>query len=104
LDPDRVFFALSDGTRRGILDLLREHESLTAGQLAHQFPDISRPAVSKHLRVLLDADLVAARENGRERHFALKPTALGQVQRAWLDAFVPLWEDNLRRLKRKVEG
>ena len=103
MDPDRIFFALSDGTRRGILDLLRDYESLTAGQLAGEFPGISRPAVSKHLRVLLDADLVAVEESGRERNYALKPAALGEVQRAWLDAFVPLWEDSLRRLKRNAE-
>jgi DNA-binding transcriptional ArsR family regulator len=48
---DDVFGALADATRRAILDLLRDNDHLTAGQIADRFPRLSRPAVSKHLRV-----------------------------------------------------
>jgi DNA-binding transcriptional ArsR family regulator len=102
--PDAVFSALSDGTRRGILDLLREQGTLTAGEIAARFPAISRPAVSKHLRVLRSATLVRAEERGREWHYRLDARPLGAVQREWLDAFAPYWEESLRRLKRESEA
>lgn len=73
-----VYRALADDTRRGILALLAEGP-LTAGALAAAFPDISRPAVSKHLRVLREAGLVADSPSGRERLYALEPGPLGEV-------------------------
>lgn len=100
--PDAVFSALADGTRRGILDLLREQGTLTAGVIADRFPTISRPAVSKHLRVLRTARLVRAEERGREWHYRLEPGPLA-AQRDWLDGFAPFWEESLERLKRQAE-
>ena len=102
--PDRVFGALSDATRRAILDLLREQDELAAGQIADHFPTISRPAVSKHLRVLRDAGLVRSEERGRENHYRLDASPLGSVQLEWLDRFVPFWEQSLERLKRRAES
>ena len=64
--PVSPFKAISDGTRRQILDLLREEDRLTAGSVAQFFPEISRPAVSKHLAILRQADLVTARRRGRK--------------------------------------
>ena len=101
--PDRVFAALADSTRRSILDLLREHQSLTAGEIAARFPEISRPAVSKHLRVLRNARLVQSSERGRENHYTLDARPLGEMQRDWLDEFAPHWEQSLQRLKREAE-
>jgi DNA-binding transcriptional ArsR family regulator len=101
--PDALFSALADPTRRAILDLLRDRQTRTAGQIAARFPTISRPAVSKHLRVLRGADLVRAEERGRERHYVIDARPLGQLQREWLDRFAPLWEDSLRRLKHQAE-
>ena len=100
---DLVFAALADPTRRAILDLLRERRSLTAGEIASRFPAISRPAVSKHLRVLRTAQLVRAEEHGRENHYTLDARPLGEVQREWLDQFAPHWEASLARLKRAAE-
>jgi len=62
---DRAFNALADPTRRAVLDLLR-HGRLPAGQIANAFP-VSRPAVSKHLRMLRRARLVRERREGRHR-------------------------------------
>ena len=101
--PDVVFSALADPTRRGILDLLRVEETLTAGEIAGAFPKLSRPAVSKHLRVLRQASLVQAEERGREWHYTLDAAPLAQVQREWLDRFAPLWEESLARLKAEAE-
>ena len=101
--PKDAFAALADPTRRGILELLRERASLTAGELAAQFPQISRAAVSKHLRVLRRARLVKARQRGREWHYSLDPAPLGEIYRDWLSSFAPYWEESLQRLKRQVE-
>ena len=100
---DLVFGALSDATRRTILALLLAHEQLTAGRIADEFPHLSRPAVSKHLRVLRDAGLVQAEEHGRENHYTLDARPLAEVQRRWLDQFVPHWEQSLERLKSQAE-
>ena len=98
------FAALADPTRRAILDLLRERESMTAGKIAARFPRMSRAAVSKHLRVLREARLVGAREEGREWHYRLDARPLAEIHRDWLGKFAPLWEESLERLKRRAEG
>ena len=98
------FGAIADPTRRSILDLLRERQSLTAGEIAACFSGLSRAAVSKHLRVLRQARLVRVRERGREWHYSLDPRPLGEIYREWFSRFAPHWEESLRRLKRQVEG
>ena len=97
------FPALADPTRRAILDLLRVEETLTAGAIAAEFPEISRPAVSKHLGVLRNAELVRVRETGREWHYTLDARPLADVYENWFGPFAPLWDQSLKRLKRKVE-
>ena len=98
-----AFAALADPTRRSILDLLREQQTLTAGEIAARFPQVSRAAVSKHLRVLREARLVRARELGRQWHYRLDPRPLKEIYREWLERFAPYWEESLARLKRQVE-
>ncbi|HEY8173362.1 MAG TPA: metalloregulator ArsR/SmtB family transcription factor [Dehalococcoidia bacterium] len=98
------FEALADATRRGILDLLRREDVLTAGEIAAAFPRISRPAVSRHLRVLRGADLVIAEESGREWRYRLNVAAVARLHRDWFAPFMPLWEQSLSRLKEEVEG
>jgi len=102
--PDAAFAALADSTRRVLLELLRDHASLTAGELAAAFPAISRPAVSKHLRILRDAGLVHAEQRGREWHYALDTAPLAAIQQRWLATFVPLFDESLGRLKIRVES
>jgi DNA-binding transcriptional ArsR family regulator len=99
-----AFAALADPTRRAILELLRDRESMTAGEIAAHFPRVSRPAVSKHLGVLRAAKLVQAREEGREWHYRLDARPLAEMYRDWLESFAPAWEASLRRLKERVEG
>ena len=72
-----VFGALADPVRRSLLDELAEGPARVA-DLAASRP-ISRPAVSKHLRLLVDAELVAATDHGRERHYSLTPAGLAPV-------------------------
>jgi DNA-binding transcriptional ArsR family regulator len=101
---EAVFEALADPTRRGILDALRRRESMTAGEIAAAFPRISRPAVSRHLRVLRAAGLVRAQEIGREWHYRLDAEPLREIQDEWLAPFAPLWDTALRNLKRRAES
>lgn len=96
-----VFAAIADPTRREILDLLRA-EPLRAGDIAGRFSGMSRPAVSKHLRVLRTARLCRVRASGRERRYELDPRTLAQVD-AWLAAYRSLWASKLDSLKRYVE-
>lgn len=98
------FGAVADPTRRAILDLLAEHSSMTAGAIASVFPQMTRPAISKHLRVLRAADLVRASEIGREWHYELHAVPLQELYADWLVKFAPFWERSLEQLKRHAEG
>lgn len=102
--PDATFAALADPTRRAVLELLRDETTLTAGELASAFPEMTRPAVSKHLRILRDAGLVRAEQIGREWHYALDPAPLAAIHERWLSTFVPLFDESLGRLKIRVEA
>jgi DNA-binding transcriptional ArsR family regulator len=101
---DDAFQALSDSTRREILDLLRRRGTLTAGAIASAHAGVSRPGISRHLRVLREAGLVIADEAGRERRYRLNVPALARLHREWFARFAPMWEDSLAQLKANVEG
>ena len=94
---DAVARALAEPNRRAILRLVRDEE-LTVGEIAEQFP-ISRPAVSQHLRILEEADLVDIRPDGTRRYYRARPEGLHEL-RSWLDEF---WQDRLVDLKREVD-
>jgi DNA-binding transcriptional ArsR family regulator len=98
------FEALADPTRRGILDLLRRDGVRTAGDIADAFPHISRPAVSRHLRVLRECGMVVAEQVGREWRYQLDSAMLAQTYRDWFERFAPLWEQSLERLKQQAES
>src|SRR5262245_19097584 len=98
---EAAFSALPDPTRRAVLDLLLRGR-LPAGQIAHAFP-VSRPAVSKHLRVLRRAQLVRMHRVGRQRLFELNPGPLKTVD-LWLSRYRVFWQDGLSGLKNFVEA
>lgn len=97
---DAVFNALSDPTRRALLELLRRGR-LPAGRMAKVFP-VSRPAISKHLRVLRRARLVREQRTGRQRVYELNPGPLRRVD-SWLAHYRIFWETSLTGLKDFVE-
>jgi DNA-binding transcriptional ArsR family regulator len=99
--PEAIFGALADPTRRAVLDLLRRG-SQPAGQIAEAFP-VSRPAISKHLRVLRRAHLVSERRNGRHRFYHLNPEPLKTVD-SWLEQYRGFWQTRLEGLKKFVEA
>ncbi|AMV22177.1 ArsR/SmtB family transcription factor [Planctomyces sp. SH-PL14] len=103
-EPD-VFGAISHPARRRMLDLLVEAER-SVNTIAGEF-QMSRPAVSQHLRILLNAGLVSEQRHGRERHYRLVPGGLAPV-RDWMAHYEQFWDERFRRLqellaKRKPE-
>jgi DNA-binding transcriptional ArsR family regulator len=91
---DDALRAVADPTRRTILRLVRDDE-LAAGEIATHFPSISRPAVSQHLRVLVDAGLVSVRPQGNRRLYRWRAEGLRDAA-----AFVEeMWSESLARLK-----
>ena len=98
--PEAAFSALADPTRRAVLDLLRGG-GLPAGRIAQAFP-VSRPAISKHLRLLRRAHLVRERRQGRQRFYHLNVGPLKAVD-AWLDRYRMFWETSLTTLKAVAE-
>jgi DNA-binding transcriptional ArsR family regulator len=97
-EPD-VFGAISHPARRRMLDLLAEADR-SVNALARHF-EMSRPAVSQHLRVLLDAGLVTERRHGRERRYYFVPERLAPV-RDWVAHYERFWDDRLRRLQQHL--
>ena len=89
--------ALADGTRRHILTLVW-HEERTASEIASKF-SMSHPAVSQHLKVLLDSDLISLRRAGTRRYYRVNQSAIAKLQ-AELASF---WDGGLSRLKRAAE-
>src|SRR5437667_10780935 len=96
-----VFHAVADPTRRAILDRLR-NGALAVNEIASPFK-VSRPAISKHLRVLHQAHLVMESREARSRVYRLNPEPLRQVDR-WLDQYRRFWALNLLSLKKHVES
>ena len=93
-----VLEALAEPRRREILRLVLDREML-AGDIAARFPDVARPTVSQHLRVLRDAGLLHQRRDGTRRLYRTRVEGLGAV-RAFVEEF---WDSRLRVLKVEAE-
>ena len=97
---DAVFRAIADPTRRKILGLLR-NDRLTVGEIAANFRT-SRPAISKHLRLLRSAGLVVSHKDGTASICGLDAKPLRTVN-DWLQDYREFWGESLRNLKRYIE-
>ena len=97
-EPD-VFGAISHPARRHMLHLLAEADG-SVNAIAGHFK-MSRPAVSQHLRVLLDSGLVTEQRHGRERRYHFVPERLGQV-RDWIAHYERFWDHHLQRLQEQL--
>jgi DNA-binding transcriptional ArsR family regulator len=102
-DLDKVWKALSDPTRRTILDLLRGGPRSTT-DIVDEFPDMTRFAVMKHMDVLRDADLVQTRSEGRRRVNSLNAVPIRRIYERWMGPFAELWSSMLLRLKDDLES
>lgn len=96
---DAVLQALADGSRRTVLEILRDHPA-TAGELAAELP-IARPGVSRHLRVLREAGLVDVQQDAQRRIYSLRPEALIEVDQ-WLESYRALWQHRLAALHTEI--
>jgi DNA-binding transcriptional ArsR family regulator len=85
---EAAFAALGDPTRRRIVELLAERE-LAAGEIARRF-DMTAPAVSQHLKILRNADLIRVRSEAQRRIYALEPRGLADLD-AWLARYRHFW-------------
>ncbi|MCI4323523.1 MAG: metalloregulator ArsR/SmtB family transcription factor [Thermoplasmata archaeon] len=96
-----AFAAVSDATRRQVLDLLSRRER-TAGELGRAFPSLSQPGMSRHLRVLREAGLVRVRHEDRHRVYSLRSEGLAPVD-AWISKYRGVWEAELDSLENFLE-
>jgi DNA-binding transcriptional ArsR family regulator len=92
---DDVFVALAHPVRRSLLDSLASGEK-PVNQLASAYK-VSRPAISQHLRILLDAGLIEGRREGRTNCYALRPQQLA-IAYQWMRQYERFWEDRMSRL------
>src|SRR5688572_29308651 len=95
-----AYTALAEPSRRRILDLLRDGERSVTDLVAHL--DLSQPGVSKHLKVLREAGLVAVRPEGKLRWYGLRAQPLAEVD-AWLAPYREHWTGRLDALERHLE-
>ena len=96
---DDVFAAISHRARRQILELLTNTRRSVSDIAAHF--EMSRPAVSQHLRILLDAGLLTEQRHGRERRYQFVPERLEPV-RDWMKQYEQFWDDRLLRLQQQL--
>jgi len=90
-----IFQVIADPTRRAILSLIAI-QALTPNTMAEQF-DMSRQAVSKHIKVLQECELVKPEQAGREIYYHLNPIKMKEIDK-WLEPFRQMWEDRFDRL------
>lgn len=100
---DAVWKALSDPTRRSILDFLRDGPRTTT-EIVDAFPRLTRFGVMKHIEVLRSADLIATREQGRQRVNSLNAVPIRQIYERWVTGYQDLWADKLLRLKNDFDS
>jgi DNA-binding transcriptional ArsR family regulator len=96
---DNVLLALSDQSRRTMLEELRRGPA-TVNELASIVP-IARPGVSRHLRVLREAGLVAVRKDAQRRLYSLQPDPLAELDE-WLGNYRAIWEQRMDALHTEV--
>ena len=94
-----VFQAISDPTRRQILGLIA-FEPMNLNAIADKF-DVSRPAISNHIKILTECGMVVIKQQGRERYCEAKLDALGEVS-TWIDQYRQFWMDRLDSLDKYI--
>lgn len=101
-DSDETWKALSDPTRRAILDFLRDGPKQTTA-IVETFPDLSRFAVMKHLDVLRAAKLVNTRSEGRVRINSLNAAPIRDILERWISKYEAYWANTLLRVRDDAE-
>jgi DNA-binding transcriptional ArsR family regulator len=101
-DEDKVFKALGDASRRQLLDRLRRKNGQTLGELCDGH-DMSRQAVTKHLNLLEEANLVATAKRGREKLHYLNPVPINEIYTRWIGKFEQGRVQALHNLKQALQ-
>lgn len=99
---DKVFKALADASRRGLLDRLHKDNGLTLGALCEGL-QMSRQAVTKHLALLEDANLVVTKKHGREKLHYLNPIPISEIYMRWIGKFEEQRLNALHNLKQALQ-
>ena len=102
-ENDLVWKALANPLRRSMLDHLA-YGPMSTGELAEEFPDLSRFAVMQHLRVLTDAELVIVRRSGRQRFNYLNPIPIQMLHDRWVGRYMQPWTEALVGLRDQLES
>ena len=95
-----VFQAIADPTRREIINLIA-HNSLNLNAIADNF-DVSRPAISQHIKILTECGLIVIKKQGRERYCEAKLQKLGEVA-GWVEQYRKMWEDRFDKMDNLLE-
>ena len=90
-----VFQAIADPTRREIINMIAHH-TLNLNAVAEKFHQ-SRPAISKHIKILTECGLITIEQQGRERHCSIQPKKLEEVT-AWVNSFKKIWDSRFDQL------
>jgi DNA-binding transcriptional ArsR family regulator len=101
-DEDKVFKALADASRRKLLDRLRRKGGLSLGELCEKH-DMSRQAVTKHLALLEEANLVVTKKQGREKLHYLNPVPINEIYMRWIGKFEQGRVQALHNLKQALQ-
>jgi DNA-binding transcriptional ArsR family regulator len=103
MTEEAVFRALADGSRRRLLDSLHRHNGQTLGSLCEGL-DMTRQAVTKHLRILEEANLIATERAGREKLHFINLVPIHEIAERWISKFDRPRLAALAGLKRQLEG
>ncbi len=104
MPPRDVYVAIADPIRRDILDLLNDRELAAAGEIAGEFCNVSRPAISRHLRILRECGVVRCISSGKTKNYALNPGPINEVCQGWLKSFAKKQMKSLTTLRAIVEA
>jgi DNA-binding transcriptional ArsR family regulator len=102
--PRNAFVAISDPTRRDILELLLDRGTVSAGEIASNFRHASRPGISRHLRVLKECGVVSSKREGKTQNYSLRPEPLVALREGWLAQFSARQFESLVSLREIVES
>lgn len=99
-----AYVAIADPTRREILELLLDRKVVVAGDIAARFGHVSRPAISRHLRILRECGVVASFKSGKTRNYVLNPAPINDIRTGWLTGFAKKQMQSLKTLREMVEA
>ncbi len=101
---DKIFKALSDSSRRQLLDLLKEKDGQSLSQLESKFPDMTRFGIMKHLKILEEAHLISSQKTGRFKYHYLNTVPIQELADRWISRFAAPWSTGIVDLKSALEA